>query len=179
NWDITPEIATSLFCGIVADTGSFKYRNTTAKVLRMAAQLVDSGAHPENISQRLFDIYPASRILLLKRVLQSLRFDCQNRVASVVVTENDLAATGASIDASEGFVEILRGIEGVQVSVLAKEQKDGNVKISTRSKDNIDVAAVTKLFGGGGHRVAAGATLPGPVNEALGKFIKEVSKHLK
>lgn len=178
-WEVTPEIATSLFCGIVADTGSFKYRNTTAKVLRIAARLVDSGAHPEIISQRLFDTYPASRIVLLKKVLQSLRFDSENRVASIVVRESDLAEAGASIDASEGFVEILRGIEGVQVSILAKEQKDKNVKFSTRSKDYIDVAAITKLFGGGGHKVAAGATLPGPVEEALDKFVKEVSKHLK
>lgn len=178
-WNITPEIATSLFCGIVADTGSFKYRNTTSKVLRTAAELVDLGAHPELIGQKLFDTYPASRILLLKMVLQSIRFDFQNRVVSIVVREKDLAQSGASIDASEGFVEILRGIEGVQVSILAKEQKDGNIKISARSKENIDIASVTQKFGGGGHRVAAGATLPGPADDALNKFINEVGKHLK
>lgn len=175
-WEITPEIANALLCGIVADTGSFKYRNTTSKVLRTAAILVDAGAHPEQIAQKLFDTYPSTRVFLLRRVLQTFKLDFNNRVASIIVREKDLIETGATVDVSEGFVELLRGIEGVEVAILAKEQKDGNVKISTRSRERVDVSKICLHFGGGGHRAAAGATLPGPVELALSKFLKEVEK---
>ncbi|HLB58872.1 MAG TPA: DHH family phosphoesterase [Bdellovibrionota bacterium] len=175
---ITKPIATNLFCALISDTGSFRYRNTSPKVLHTAAALVDAGASPEEIGKELFDTYPVERLKVLNRVLDSLSLHFNGKVAILVVTDKDLQETGATLDMTEGFVDLLRRIDTVEVAVLLKERNDGTVKMSTRARRNIDVGKFCQVFGGGGHKAAAGANISGSVQQVIQKVLKEVEPFL-
>lgn len=181
NWPLTPAICEQLWVAINTDTGSFQYPSTTAATLRIAADLVDSGVDVGRMSALLYQEYPARRLRLLGRLLPSLELHAGGRIASWRMRYQDLQELAIGPGDTEGLIEILRAIQGVGVAVSFEEAADGRtVRVSARSKDAAvaDVAAICSRFGGGGHQLAAGATLTGPLDQAAEQFLQIATETL-
>lgn len=161
---LTPEMATNLYAAILTDTGGFRYGNTSRDCLLIAGRLVESGAHPQWISENIYENVPLVKIRLLVVVLESLALDLNGRVGSMIVTQENLAATGALQEHTEGFVDLPRTIEGVEISVLFSELEKNYFKLSLRSKGRFNVERVAGKFGGGGHVNAAGCRIRGDIS---------------
>lgn len=159
-WDITPQAATCLFVGVQTDTGSFRYANTTPRVLRVAADLAEAGAEIWPISQEVYATRP-KRLRLLGRIMDNLELSREGRLALSQITLADLEAVGAGPADLEQAVETLRLIPGVEVSALLRQTPKGTVKVSMRSRGKVDVSRVAIDLGGGGHKSAAGVTIEG------------------
>lgn len=152
---VTNEIASALFAGIAADTGSFRYSSTTARTFTTAARLYEAGARPYAIAQELFSRQSLAALRLQARALCELELFADNRVSFVVVGEDHFRAVGALPEDAEGLAEKARDIDGVRVSA-ALRFVDGLWRVSMRSRDpRWNVADVAAKFGGGGHKVAA------------------------
>ncbi len=172
---LTPELATSLFTAISTDTGSFKFSNTNFKTFRIAAELVEAGAKPDVVAENVFDSKPYATLKLLGDVLKSLKVSPCGRVSWVTISNKKMKEFDVSEEQTEGFVNYVRMVEGAQVSVLLREQEDGGVRVSWRSKGDIDVSNLAGLFGGGGHARAAGCTIEGKtLKEAESDVLKVV-----
>jgi len=177
--DITPEIAENLYVAIHTDTGSFRYSSATAEAFIKAGDLVKRGAEPWKIASLVYENLPERKYKLLAMVLATL--DVINiqgssgiKIATLAVTLDMFKQAGAEKDMADGFVNYARGIEGVQVGILFREAAPGTYKISMRSKGAVDVAELTKSFGGGGHRNAAGCSVKGSLEEVKATIIKAI-----
>ncbi|MBW3541511.1 MAG: bifunctional oligoribonuclease/PAP phosphatase NrnA [Planctomycetes bacterium] len=177
-WEIPERAVTPLFCAIATDTGWFRFSSTTADTMRQAAQLIDRGAQPHLIYQWLHERNSAARMRLHGRVLSRLNLDCEGRLAWVSVTREDFDQTGARPAETEDLVNECLRIEGTECGFIAIQQLNGNVKVSFRSRTSLDVAAIAEQFGGGGHRQASGAILPGPLATALERVLTAMRAEL-
>ncbi|MBI2346192.1 MAG: bifunctional oligoribonuclease/PAP phosphatase NrnA [Deltaproteobacteria bacterium] len=175
---ITPEIAKLIYCTLVVDTGSFRYSNTTPDVLRLAADLISAGADPWAISSQLQENHPVVRFVLMRSVLETLELAERGRFASVVLTGDMLREARARPEDAEEFVNFPRAISGVEVAALFREQERRRWKVSLRSKGEIDVAAITALFDGGGHEHAAGCTIEADLPTVKARIGEAVRKAL-
>lgn len=173
---LTPQIANLLFCTFVVDTGSFRYSNTSASLLKDASELVEAGADPWAISLALDESNPPSAIELLRLVLET--FEMSEKVAWIVLSQQMLLEAGAGEDVAEEFINYPRSILGVEIAILFRELKSGKWKVSFRSKNSIDVQKIAAVFKGGGHAHAAGCTLEGSLAFVKAKVFEEVSKYL-
>jgi len=162
----TPTIADALYVGLVTDTGKFMYENTGTRAHVMAAELIEAGVDVSGIYRRLYEGMPASKLALLARALTNVeRFD-DGRLTLTRLNREDFRAAGAAESYSEGVIDHLRSVEGTKVAAFARELvvqpeglADGAVrkKVSLRSTDGtVDVSAIARAGGGGGHRQAAG-----------------------
>lgn len=173
--EITPAMAANLYVAISTDTGSFQYDKTTPHTFRLAAELVEAGVDVPVLSKAMYDSYPRRRLELLKALLNAARFDCGDRVASFSLSLEKGKELGVLPEDNEGLIDHLRAVEGVQVAVFFEELPEGKVRVSMRSKDlRFDACKICALFGGGGHPLASGARLPGPLPEAVEKVLKAV-----
>lgn len=175
---VDADIAQCIYTTIVVDTGFFRYSNTTASALSVAARLVGAGAKPWEVAKNLEESHPASRYKLLALTLSTLKTELDGRYATMDVTQDMLKATGASMELSDEFAFYPRAIEGVEVGALFREAGDGVTKVSLRSKDRVNVAALAKGFGGGGHARAAGLRIKGTMDETKKKIRRAVEKVL-
>lgn len=150
---LTPEIATNLYVAVAIDTGTFRYSNTDAGVLRISADLVDAGADPGALARALYETWSDRRFFLLIRVLGTL--ELMNGIAFTHVTNDMFHETGTLPEDTEHFSNFPRMIDRVLVSAFFREM-DGGWKVSLRSKGEVDVARVAETFRGGGHMNAAG-----------------------
>ncbi|MFA5182671.1 MAG: bifunctional oligoribonuclease/PAP phosphatase NrnA [Syntrophales bacterium] len=171
---ITAEMATNLYTAIITDTGGFHYGNTGKDTFIAAGHLVESGANPQWISENVYESFPMSKIILLAKVMQTLSFDCRDRVGSLVIFLKDFEETGALWEHSEGFVDLPRSIEGVDISILYTELPDRNFKVSLRSKGVTNVERVAKAFGGGGHVNAAGCRIEGDIDTVKRRLLEAI-----
>lgn len=177
--EITPDLATCLITGIVTDTGSFRFRNTTAESLSLAAKLLEQGGNITLVSEQVFQSKPISSARLLGYTLERMSLACDDRLCWSVLSNEDFEQNHAVDEDTEGFVNELLTIETVQISAIFREPKRGKVRCSIRSRGEYDVAAVARIFGGGGHRNAAGCTFDGPIDEAVEKLITELKNCLE
>lgn len=168
---IDPAIAGALMAAIVTDTGSFRYPSVTPETMRITAELIECGAHPQVVWERVYGqrSYPAT--LLLGRALKQVKRAADGRLAWAALSRTDFEKAGAEEDETEGIINEIRSVEGTGVAILMREQPDGQVRISFRSKDGTDVAMLAEQFGGGGHRAAAGATTAGPLANAEERIV--------
>jgi bifunctional oligoribonuclease and PAP phosphatase NrnA len=157
---LTPEIANALYVGVVTDTGKFMYENTDARSHRMAAGLIEAGVQVNEVYRRLYEHAPLEKLKLLARALEGITLLDDGRLAITYISAEDYAATGASEALTEGIIDHLRTIDGAVVAAVVRDQADGGRaarKVSMRSTDGrVDVSAIARLHGGGGHRRAAG-----------------------
>jgi len=161
-WPITPLIADCLFTAISTDTGSFQYPTTQPSTYLAAAELVKRGANLGRICNEVYQSYPLSRVKLLKHLYNSFKLIEQNRVAYFWIRQSDYRKAGAIPDESEGLIDHIRDIQGVQVACLFEEIEPEITRISLRSKvPELDISSIAVAFGGGGHQAAAGARIPG------------------
>lgn len=163
---ITPEIATCLLTTIMTDTGGFIHSNTTAYVLREAADLIDLGADKELITNEIFANKRVAAVRLVGEAMSSAQLSEDGRYCWAVVDEAMLARNGADGEDTEEIVQHLRTIEGVEAAALFKAY-DGDVRVSLRSNGKINVQSAAARLGGGGHFRAAGLTYVGPVADAV------------
>jgi phosphoesterase RecJ-like protein len=164
---------------MITDTGNFRYENTSVKTFMIAAELLKAGVNTHEISTRIYDnrSLPAVRIAAL--ALSQLQITPDHKAAWMVVTREMMRQTGAKGEDMTGIVDHLRAIEGVEVAILFREEKDGQIKVNFRSKDRLNVSEIARRFGGGGHLKASGATLEGQTEEAVKRVIAEVEKYLQ
>src|SRR4051794_34108865 len=155
---LTPAIATPLYVGLVSDTGRFQYSNTDARAFFAAAELVGTGAKPQEVFQRLYESVQASKLRLLARALDRIELRLGGRLAVTWLTRADIAETGADESATDGVIDSLRAIEGVEVAAFIREAANGSGhKVSLRSAGGlVDVSRIARAGGGGGHARAAG-----------------------
>ncbi len=160
---ITREIATHIYCTLVTDTGNFRYSNTDAGVLQLASDLVKKGVNSSEIARHIYESFPIERLRLMGRVLPTLEVSSDARYASLTLTQAMLQETGATSDLADEFINFPRSVDSVEVAVFFKESSEeaNTYKISLRSKQVVDVAAIAGLFDGGGHRRAAGCKITG------------------
>lgn len=172
--------AENLYAAISTDTGSFQFPSTTAKTYRIGASLVEKGVRLGEIAQLLYENFPYRRIELLRELLNALKVTGDGRVASWRLTQETVNRLGLEPDDSEGLIDHIRSIQGVIVAVFFEELPTGKIRVSSRSKnERVNVGDVCGHFGGGGHKLAAGARLPGPIGDAETSFLKQVYNALE
>ncbi len=156
---ITPEIAAALYVGLVTDTGRFSYENTNAGTHRIAADLIEAGVDVNDTYRRLYEHVPLEKLRLISRALDSIELPCEG-LAVTYITEADYEATGSGEEMTEGIIDFLRSLEGVRVAAVVRElgsRGRASRKVSLRSSgDAVDVSAIARQNGGGGHVRAAG-----------------------
>ncbi|MEI8342398.1 MAG: bifunctional oligoribonuclease/PAP phosphatase NrnA [Verrucomicrobiota bacterium] len=176
---VTPEIADNLFVAISTDTGSFQYQNTTARTYEIGAELLRAGVNVGKLSQRMYESHPRRRIILLRELLNSMRFSSNDQAASFSLSMATAASLGVKPEDNEGLIDTIRGIEGVVVAAFFEEVPEGKVRISLRSKDaRVDVCKICAQFGGGGHTLAAGARTRGTLPEVEEKVLKAIDHEI-
>ena len=157
---LTPEIAEALYVALVTDTGRFQYTNTTPKALRLAAELVEAGADVHGIFRLVYETVQFAKLKLLARALDRAELYEGGRLVVTYLLKDDFAAVGAEEPYSEGIIDYLRSVEGSEMVALIREppRVDGPARrVSLRSsRDEVDVSAIARAAGGGGHRQAAG-----------------------
>jgi bifunctional oligoribonuclease and PAP phosphatase NrnA len=158
--EVTPEIAEPLYIALVTDTGRFQYTNTTPKSLRLAAELVEAGANVHRVFQGVYESVQFAKLKLLARALERAQVYEGGRIVISYLLRGDFAEVGAAEPYSEGIIDYLRAVEGADMAVLIREspRSDGPARrVSLRaSLDELDVSAIARKSGGGGHRQAAG-----------------------
>jgi bifunctional oligoribonuclease and PAP phosphatase NrnA len=170
-----PAIAENLFVAISTDTGSFQYPNTTARTFEIGAELVRGGVDVGRVSQLLYENYPRRRTELLRELLGTMRIEANGKIASFSLSLKVAAELGVRPEDNEGLIDHLRAIRGVIVAVFFEELADGKVRVSMRSKnEEVDVSAICQKFGGGGHKLAAGARVRGTLAEVEQKILKAI-----
>ncbi|HEV2096026.1 MAG TPA: bifunctional oligoribonuclease/PAP phosphatase NrnA [Chthoniobacterales bacterium] len=159
-------IAENLYAAISTDTGSFQYPNTTARTFEIAAELIRLGVDVGATNQALYENFPRRRVELLREVLGTMRFNADGKIASFSLSLQTANELKALAEDNEGLIDHLRAIHGVVVAVFFEELADGKVRVSMRSKSEAaDVCAICQRFGGGGHKMAAGARVRGTLPE--------------
>jgi phosphoesterase RecJ-like protein len=176
---LTREVATGLLTAIAMDTGWFRHTSTRPATLRAAAELIESGAEISSIYRNLFERNTLGRLKLIGETLGSLRTELAGRVAYATISRADLERTGAIPQDSEDLIDFTVSLRGVEVGLLFIEQAKGGVKVSFRSRGGFDCCRLASSLGGGGHRAAAGATLPGPMAEAVPRVVEMVCRALE
>jgi phosphoesterase RecJ-like protein len=176
---LTPEIAEALYIALVTDTGRFQYANTTPKALRLAADLVEAGADVHRVFQGVYENVQFAKLKLLARALERAQVLEGGEIVVSHLLRGDFEAVGASEPYSEGIIDVLRSVEGALVSVLIREPpRDGGPvrKASLRaSADEVDVSVIARMFGGGGHREAAGFSSDLSLEEITEIVVREVN----
>ena len=158
--EIDTEIAEALYVGLVTDTGKFMYENTDSEAHRMAQELIASGVLPNEIYRKLYERAPIEKLSLLARALSSIKMSEDGEIATAYVSEQDYAETGASETLSEGIIDSLRTLDGTRLVAVVRDRSAGDGparKVSLRGTDpSVDVSAIARSQGGGGHPRAAG-----------------------
>jgi phosphoesterase RecJ-like protein len=179
NWPILPAISDCLFTAVSTDTGSFQYPTTRPATYNVAGELVKRGADLAKICDEVYQSYPLSRVRLLKLLYNRFRLTHQNQIAYFWLKKEDFARTGADTSDSEGLIDHIRAIEPVVVACVFEEVEPELTRVSLRSKsDRVDVNEIAKQFGGGGHKAAAGARIPGPPLAVQRRVVAALKKAL-
>lgn len=155
------EIATCLYTAILTDTGGFRFSNTTQRALEVAGRMIRAGADPATISRDIFERRTRGEIELTARCFDRVRYECGGRFAWSELLASDYKEVGGRVHEPEGLSSELRSIEGVELSALFTELDCGGVRASLRGRGGVDCSELAAIFGGGGHRNAAGVTLAG------------------
>lgn len=166
-WEISAEAATAFYAGITTDSNRFLYDTARASTLRLAAKLLDLGADANRVYFHEYQNEKANRIAYEGAVVEHALSLHDGRLMLANITQDLLKQYALTMAEAEGVVDTLRNLEGVEVSVILKEQEEDVQKVSLRSKEYVNVAEIAKVFGGGGHTKAAGATIEGTNEEVF------------
>jgi phosphoesterase RecJ-like protein len=166
-YPITTSMAANLYVALLTDTGGFRHENTTPRALEDAARLARLGADPGKIATMVYKMRPETTLKLSGLALATMRVELDGRLAWAKVTRRMLREANAVMAESEGIIDTLNSIAGLELAILFKEVNDSLTKISVRSRGAVDAAAMCASFGGGGHIRAAGAEIERPMDEAV------------
>ncbi len=182
--DITPGMATSIYTGILTDTGSFRFSNTNRAAFAICEEMVAIGMDPYKVAQNVYGTYSLGRIKLLNLALDSIELAAGGKVSIMTLTREMLVETGTHSEDIDGLINYARRIEDVKLAVLLQEMENGRrteaesprYHVSLRSDGAVDVAEIAATFGGGGHKVAAGFNIDAPLEEIRAKIIRLAEK---
>jgi len=185
-WPLTRDVAMCLYTGLVTDTGRFTHSTTTPAVFALAEELSSFGLPIASMTRQLFESHRLAYLHLAGEALSRARLVPELSLVCAWVSRDDLARHGVTVDEVEGLIDLVRRTSEADVACVAKEADDG-VRVSLRSVTHqedgrewgVDVGAVATLMGGGGHRYAAGFTMPGPVPNVLAAFEEALAEHLR
>jgi phosphoesterase RecJ-like protein len=176
-------MATALYVGLITDTGKFMYENTRPASHRMAAELIEAGVKVNDIYRRLYERVPMEKLALIGRALEKIELYDNGRFAVTYISAADYEETGASALLTEGIIDFVRSLEGARVAAVIRDKTDGGRsarKASLRSNDGaVDVSAIAREQGGGGHRRAAGFGSDLPYDELVAFIRQEVAAQLQ
>lgn len=171
---LTPEMSKPLLAAVATDTGWFRFSSTTGETFRTGAALVDAGARPDQLYRELYEQDSLARLRLIGRILARAETELNGRLIHTAVMREDFEATGALPSDTEDIVNLTLTVAGTEVAVIFVEQADGRFKLSFRSRSAVDCSKLAEVFKGGGHKAAAGASVPGPYAEALPRVLDAI-----
>jgi len=181
--ELTPEIANALYVALVTDTGRFMYENTDARSHRMAAGLIEAGVQVNDVYRRLYEHAPIEKLKLLAHALDRIELRDDGRIAVTYISAEDYALTGASEALTEGIIDHLRTIDGAVVAAVVRDRGEAGRaarKVSMRSTDGrVDVSAIARAHGGGGHWRAAGFGTDLPYEQVVEFLTREIETQLQ
>ncbi|MGI6713091.1 MAG: DHH family phosphoesterase [Bacillota bacterium] len=166
------EVATVLYIGIVMDTGSFQYQNTTPSTLCIAARLLEKGIDLSLIREKLYENKSIENIRLISLAIDRLNISEDGKIAWIILDKKSMDSINAKAEYCEGIVNYPISIKGTKVGLLFRETDQGKIKVGLRCRAGYDVNKIASLFGGGGHQLAAGCSLEGPMDQAVKNLIK-------
>lgn len=175
-WKINLNAAECLYTGILTDTGSFRYSNTTSKSLKYAAELIEFGISPSEMYKLCYETNSKNMVLFQAYCVSKAVFLEDDKIAYTTVYKKDMEKFDGEEDFAEGLTEKLRSVLTTRIAFVAKEMSNGWTKISMRSKF-ADSSEICKQFGGGGHKFASGCTIKCGVDDAVKKILQEIRKH--
>ncbi len=173
-WPVSKEVAINLYTAILTDTGCFRHSNTTMAAFEIAGALVELGAEPYAVAQKLYQSYPSRRMELLSLVLRTLEVRFHGRVALLQATPEMFRISRAKEEDTEDFVSYARCIDTVELAAFIRERHAGQVSVSLRSKNWANVADLARQFGGGGHFHAAGFRTSGSAPEVRDALLQRI-----
>jgi phosphoesterase RecJ-like protein len=179
---VTSEMASALYVGLVTDTGKFMYENTDAHTHRVAAELIEAGVDVDDTYRRLYEHVPLEKLRLVARALKGIQLHCDGRLVVSSITAADYEQTGAGEEMTEGVIDHLRSIDGTKVAAVVRDLGNrGRAarKVSLRSSEgDVDVSAIARKNGGGGHKRAAGFSTDLELDELVTFLCGEVVSQL-
>lgn len=174
-WEVTTEIATALYTGIVTDTGRFQYGATSPEVHRIAAALLEAGVYPPIIGRHVYEESPFAYLHVAGAVLERAQLDPEARIVWSVLHQADLARDSLKYEDADGLIDLIRIAEESDVACLLREIGDDRFKGSLRSRGRVDVSKIADRFGGGGHRNAAGFVAEGSADSIMALIREDLS----
>jgi len=176
--DMDRDIATCLYVGIITDTGSFRYANTNALCLEIASKLVKLGVDPKEVAEAVYEKSTFNKLKLLGLVLANAQISHDGLIVWTRVTKDMFRSTSTNVSDVEDFVNYLKSVRGAQIALLFRENDNGEIKVSFRSKGKTNVSKIAALFNGGGHFNAAGCTVSGMLDEVEHRVIQVVREYM-
>jgi phosphoesterase RecJ-like protein len=176
---LTEEIATPLFAAIATDTGWYRFGSATAYTYKLAARLIEAGASPAKIFNQLYEQDTLGRVLLRGIILSRIQAELNGRLVHTHVLKEDFERTGALPSDTEDVINMALAIAGTEFAVIFVEQQTGGFKLSFRSRCAVDCSKLAEQYGGGGHKAAAGAFVPGPYSEVAPRVLEAVRRALQ
>ena len=173
---LSHRMAEALLTALVTDTGGFRYPNTRPETLEIAAELMRRGPSTAEIAQKVYDTRSLAGLKLMSRALDSIQLSPNGHVAWARLSLGDYEVTGARPEDTEGFVNMVHGLKGVDVAVILREEAPGSVRVSFRSRGGAPVGRAAEALGGGGHELAAACVLQGTLDEAEQRVLEELKK---
>ena len=174
--EFTKPVAENIYTGILTDTGSFHYSNTSAKAFTVAKACLLAGVDPWGLAEKIYESQPLARLRLLQLALATLEVTEDGRIGSMTVSKKMMEASGASAGLTEDFINYPRSLKGTEVALLFREISAEEYRISLRSRGTVDVAEIARAFQGGGHPNAAGCTLGGSLSAVKERVLRAVRK---
>jgi len=171
---LSAEIATHIYLAILTDTGSFHHSNITPRTFDICRQCVEAGVTPAVMARRVFDSNSFGKLKLIGALLDDMELADEGRLAVLHLDDEMLAATGSTHNDTEGLINLPLTAREIQAVVFFKVTQNGAVRVSMRSKYDVDVRRVANEFGGGGHKNAAGFTVSGPLNEVRAGIVQRL-----
>ena len=178
DWPVSMAVATNIYTAILADTGSFRYSNADREAFSIAGEMVGMGVDPWSIAAGMYESQEEVRLRLLALALPTLKVSASGTTASIAVTRDMYRQSGAAGVHTDRFVNYPRSIRGVEVAIFFRQVDDDHFKVGFRSSGTVDVGALARELGGGGHHNAAGALVPGSLEEVQSQVFAMVEKLL-
>jgi bifunctional oligoribonuclease and PAP phosphatase NrnA len=176
---LTPDIATHIYLAILTDTGSFHHSNITPRTFDICRQTVEAGVNPGAMARRVFDSNSFGKLKLIGALLDAMELIDQGRLAVLYLDDAMLSACGCTHNDTEGLINLPLTAREIQAVVFFKVSSDGIVRVSMRSKYDVDVRMVANGFGGGGHKNAAGFTVDGPLEHVKPAIIERLVRAIR
>ncbi|MBS1819196.1 MAG: bifunctional oligoribonuclease/PAP phosphatase NrnA [Acidobacteria bacterium] len=173
---LTPEIATHIYLAILTDTGSFHYSSISPRTFDICRQLLEAGVDPVAVARSVYDSNNMGRLKLFGAVLSAMQIDATGRIAIVYLDHEMARAAGGTYEDTEGLINLPLTVKEIQSVVFFKQNEGDEYRVSLRSKGDIDIGAIAKEFGGGGHKNAAGCTVTGPIDKLQKLFLEKIEQ---